>query len=90
MFGKKQKEIDSLRKWVSDLILENTHHTLTIGELQCLIEELEKTNQPSYDMNTLFAAVLDYRRCLKTVGAPDPVEGRHEIRKVFEKYRVKF
>ena len=94
MFNRKQQEIERLRQK-----LQNREDFITSLERQYkrdrkayeeIIAELERTNLPSYDMNVLFGTVLDYRRCMRHVGAPDPVEGNREVRRVFEKYRVKF
>lgn len=97
MFNRKKNEIERLqfvlqaRSTELDKALAREKRVLRqVSEMEDYIRELEQTNQPSYDMNVLFAAVLDYRRVVKHLCAPDPIEGRNELRRIFDKYKVKF
>lgn len=89
MFNRKQKQIEFLEAALDRAQVQNRVLIGDIGRLKLHIEELEKTNQPSYDMNVLFAAVLDYGKIMKRLQAPDPVVAQASVRKVFDKYRIK-
>lgn len=53
-------------------------------------EELEEVKgvRDIGDLTTLAQAVLEYRKCLSLLGAPDPVDARLKVEEIFEKYNI--
>jgi hypothetical protein len=92
MFGRKRKELEYK---LSEKRLENADlratiemYARTVQQQREALAEYEKTEMASYDMNVLFAAVIDYGRVVARLYAPDPVKVQPEVRRVFNKYRV--